>query len=93
MPRGGVRLRSAEGKMNQVGPRVVERRSQLRMRQDELCARIASATDGTWTPGWQDISRIENGTRLVTDLEVIALAQALECSPCYLLIGENAPTG
>lgn len=92
MPRGGKRLRTAEGTMNLVGPRVVGRRSQLQMRQDELCARIARATDGAWIPSWQDVSRIEHGTRLVTDLEVIALADSLECSPCWLLIGDDSAT-
>jgi hypothetical protein len=53
--------------------------------QDELCARIASVTGGEWSPGWQDISRIENGARIVSDLEIIAIAHALECDPCWLL--------
>ena len=88
MPRGGIRLRTAEGKMNQIGPRVRERRHELQIGQDELCARIARVTEGAWVPAWQDISRIEHGARLVTDLEILALAQALECSPCWLLTGE-----
>lgn len=92
MPRGGERLRTAEGRMNQVGPRVKERRRELQMSQDDLCARIAHVTNGAWNPAWQDISRIENQARLVTDLEILALAQALECSPCLLLIGENTAT-
>ncbi|OFX17197.1 MAG: hypothetical protein A2Z18_08825 [Armatimonadetes bacterium RBG_16_58_9] len=89
MPRGGKRLRTEEGMMNGVGLRIRERRHQMRLEQDELCARIASLTNGGWNPAWQDMSRIENGARTVTDLEIIAFAQALECSPCWLLIGAN----
>jgi len=85
MPRGGVRLRTSDGRMNRAGLCVRERRHELRMEQDELCARIAVVTNGGWNPGWQDISRIENGVRTVTDVEVLALAEALECSACLLL--------
>ena len=87
MPRGGPRLRTKDRKLNQVGVRVQERRQSLKLEQDELCARIATATDGEWNPGWQDISRIENGARLVTDLEVVALASVLDCGAGWLLIG------
>ena len=87
MPRGGPRLRTPDRKLNQVGPRVAERRQALQLEQDELCARLAMRTDGEWNPGWQDLSRIENGARIVSDLEVLVLAQALECSACWLLVG------
>jgi len=90
MPRGGPRIRTADGKMNDVGPRVRDRRHLLGLEQDELCARIACETDGGWNPAWQDMSRIENGVRTVTDLEVVALSKALECSPCWLLVGTQA---
>lgn len=89
MPRGGVRLRTDNGKMNQTGERVQARRTSLGETQDGLCARIANVTHGKWNPAWQDISRIEHGTRIVTDLELLALAHALECSPCWLLIGDS----
>lgn len=91
MPRGGQRLRTTEGRMNEVGFRVRDRRHALRLEQDELCARIAGTTNGGWNPAWQDMSRIENGFRTVTDLEVMALAEALECSPCWLLVGDPSP--
>ena len=87
MPRGGARLRTTEGKLNQISQRVVERRGVLGLQQDDLCARLAQVTNGRWNPAWQDISRIENGARLVTDLEILALAQALDCSACWLLAG------
>jgi len=59
------------------------------MEQDELCARLAAVTEGEWAPGWQDISRLENGARMVSDLEVVALAQALDCGACWLLVGNE----
>lgn len=74
--------------MNKVGVRVRGRRDKLGIGQDELCARIALNTNGAWNPAWQDISRIENGARIVSDLEVLALASALETSPCWLIGGE-----
>ena len=91
MPRGSPRLRTAEGKINQIGARVRERRQELELKQDELCARIAAETEGAWNPAWQDLSRIENGSRIVSDLEVLALAHALERSACWLLTGEVVP--
>ena len=89
MPRGGLRLRTEDRKLNQVGPRVRERRLALRLEQDGVCARVASATGGEWNPAWQDLSRIENGARMVSDLEVLALAGALECDACWLLSGTS----
>ncbi len=88
MPRGGPRLRTRDKKLNQVGPRVQERRQVLRLEQDEVCARIALKTEGEWNPGWQDLSRIENGARMVSDLEILALAHALECDACWLLMDD-----
>lgn len=90
MPRGSPRLRTHDNKVNQVGARVQQRRQQLRLTQDQLCARLAIHTEAVWSPAWQDVSRVENGARIVSDLELIALAQALECRACWLLIGDEA---
>jgi hypothetical protein len=49
--------------------------------------RIALATAGKWNPEWRDIVRLESGTRLVSDLEMLALASALECDACWLFLG------
>lgn len=87
MPRGGLRLRTSDGKLNQIGSRVQECRRRQSLEQDELCARISVATASEWNPAWQDISRIENGVRMVSDLEVLAMSQALECDPSWLLTG------
>ncbi|HLK55236.1 MAG TPA: hypothetical protein VKU00_01650 [Chthonomonadaceae bacterium] len=85
MPRGAPQLRTSDDRMNVVGPQVKERRKALRWGQDALCARIALATEGKWNPEWRDIVRIEGGTRKVSDLELLALAKALECTATWLL--------
>ena len=85
MPRGAPRLRTADNRMNVVGAQVRERRRLLQWKQDTLCARIALATGGVWNPEWRDIVRIEGGTRKVSDLELLALAKALECTASWLL--------
>lgn len=87
MPRGTPRLRTSDNKINQIGARVKQRREELKVKQDELCARLADLTKGEWSPGWQDISRIEHGVRIVSDLEILALAEVLECGACWLLAG------
>ena len=89
MPQGGPRLRAEDGKLNCVGGRVRRRRQELKMRQVSLLGRLADVTDGDWNPTPQEVLRIENGTRTVTDTEVMALAQALECDPCWLLINSD----
>lgn len=88
MPRGSPRLRSAD-KLNGVGERAKARRTDLSMTQDAVCARLSQITDGQWIPDWRDIYRIESGTRIVSDLELLAVAAALECDPCWLLIGDG----
>jgi transcriptional regulator with XRE-family HTH domain len=97
MPRGYPRI-TVGGKKNQVGERVRERRTELGMTQDGLCARIAMITDGIADTAWiadrRELARIEQGERMVSDLELTALAQALECDACWLLVGEpNAVVG
>ncbi|MGI4791508.1 MAG: helix-turn-helix domain-containing protein [Janthinobacterium lividum] len=92
MPRGGPRLRSANGAKNQVGERIQEWRKTTSLTQEVLCERIDTATTGEWEPDRKEISRIENGVRIVTDLEVLILAQALECDASWLLLGSLVET-
>lgn len=87
MPQGGPRLRAEDGQLNRVGGRVRLRRKELKMQQRSLLGRLAFVTGGGWNPTPQEVLRIENGTRTVTDTEVVALAQALDCDPCWLLVG------
>ena len=87
MPRGSPRLRTDDDKMNQIGARVKERRRALGLTQDALCGRLALATNGRWNPDRRDVVRIEIGTRIVSDVEMLALAEALDCDACWLLVG------
>jgi transcriptional regulator with XRE-family HTH domain len=91
MPLGGARLRQ-EGRSNVSGLRVRERRLALKLKQDMLCGRIATVTDGEWNPDRLEVLRIEQGTRTVTDLELLVLAKALDCTFAWLLTGEGATT-
>lgn len=88
MPRGNPRLRTSDKKQNMVGLRVRERRILLKLTQDALCARLAKITNGEWNPDRREMFRIEEGLRTVIDIEIFALAEALEISPCCMLIGD-----
>jgi transcriptional regulator with XRE-family HTH domain len=89
MPRGAPRLRAEDGKKNQIGERVRQRRSDLKLTQDQLNGRLVFVTYGQWNPSEQEILHIENGTRIVSDVEIIALGKALDCDPCWLLVGDK----
>ncbi|WP_395089092.1 helix-turn-helix domain-containing protein [Armatimonas sp.] len=89
MPRGSARLRTTDARQNLSGQRVREGRKALKLSQPKLCERLLAATDGSWNPTIYDLSRIEGGRRIVSDIELSVLAQALECSPCWLLTGEE----
>jgi len=67
--------------MNLVGERVKAIRRMDGLSQDQLCGRISSITRGLWGPTADDIYRIEAGSRIVSDLEMVAIAAALnrEC--------------
>src|SRR5579859_2983895 len=91
MARGAPRLRTPDGKVNQIAVRVRQRRSLLKLTQDALCARLAVATDGGWNADRMEIYRIEAGTRIVSDLELLALAHSLECDPVWLFLGTESP--
>lgn len=88
MPRGSPRMRTQDNKLNQIGERLKEGRSRLNITQDALCARISQATDGQWIPDRREIYRIEDGRRIVSDLELLVIADVLGCSPSWLLIGD-----
>lgn len=94
MALGPPRIRLRDGKMNFVGARVTEARlkAKPKITQDQMCARIADITRGRWTPIRQDIYKIEQGTRLISDLEMLALAAAVECEASWLLYGDDKQT-
>lgn len=76
--------------MNIVGQQIKTRRNLLGLTQDALCASISTAAKGAWVPTWRDLQRIELGTRIVSDFEVIALAVALEVEVVDLLRGDGS---
>lgn len=71
-----------EGKSNISGDRVRELRQRRRLSQSALAAKMQ--TEGVIVE--QDvISRIESGTRLVTDYELLALTKIFEVSSDWLI--------
>lgn len=85
MPRGNPRLRTDDGHQNLIGPRVQTRRKELKLTQEALCARLALQTNGQWNPSPGDIYRIQTQSRIVSDLELVALAKVLDCDILWLL--------
>lgn len=84
MPRAD-RLKAPDGKFNIIGARVKERRRALKMTQDQLQGRLSLVTEGQWAISGQEVLNIERGIRTVLDVELVALARALECDILWLL--------
>lgn len=75
-----------EGRRNISGERVRMRRLYLRLSQAALAAKVQ--TEGVLLE--QDaVSRIENGTRMVQDYELWALAAVLGVTSDWLLTGDG----
>ena len=93
LPRGSPRITLHQRK-NLVGERVRLRRKALRLTLRALGGRIADVsagfTDEQWNPFDHEIAKIEKGQRICSDLELLCLANALECDPCWLLMGEDS---
>jgi transcriptional regulator with XRE-family HTH domain len=89
MGRGPQKVRDANGRMNQIYERMRERRQALGLTQDQICGRLADVTAGAWNATRKDIGRCETGTRIISDIELLYLAKALECDPCWLLLGQK----
>ena len=70
------------GKKNICGDRVHEARQRLRMTQSDLAAQLQVA--GIIMER-DSVSRIEIGTRFVSDYELLILAKCLKVSPAWLL--------
>ena len=77
-------------KRNIVGLRVRQARKAARppITQTDLVARLQLLGVAIDQSG---VSKIENGQRPVSDVEVIALAKALKVSVAWLLQGADAP--
>nr|DAN87244.1 MAG TPA: helix-turn-helix domain protein [Caudoviricetes sp.] len=77
-----MKIYDYNGKKNICGDRVREARQKQRISQSDLAARL-QIEDVILERDC--ISRIEIGTRFVTDYEIIALAKCLRVSPLWLL--------
>ena len=74
------------GKRNICGDRIREARLRARLSQSDLCRRLQLA--GVIVER-DVISRMEMGDRLVTDYEVVTIAEILEVSVVWLLGKED----
>ncbi|MBR7116554.1 MAG: helix-turn-helix transcriptional regulator [Clostridia bacterium] len=70
------------GRKNISGERIHEARRRMKLSQEQLAARLQVM--GVIIER-DSISRIEIGTRFVTDYEIAALSQIFGVSPSYLL--------
>ena len=77
-----MKIYDYNGKKNICGDRVREARQKQRISQSDLAARLQ--IEGVILER-DCISRIEIGTRFVTDYEIIMLAKCLRVSPLWLL--------
>ena len=77
-----MKIYDYEGQKNVCGPRIKEARFHARLTQSELAARVQ--LQGI-TLERDSISRIELGTRFVTDYELMIFAKILQVSVGWLL--------
>ena len=77
-----MKIYDFNGKKNICGKRVKEARKRLKMSQTDLAAKLQLA--GVIIER-DSISRIEIGTRFVTDYEIVVLSKCLSVSPTWLL--------
>jgi len=77
-----MKIYDFNGKKNICGKRVKEARKKLKLSQIDLAARLQIA--GVIIER-DSLSRIEIGTRFVTDYAVVAISKCLNVSPLWLL--------
>lgn len=77
-----MKIYDYNGKKNISGERIHEARCKLRLTQSDLAAKLQ--VSGIIIER-DSISRIENGTRFVTDYELMILAEILKVDVLWLL--------
>lgn len=77
-----MKIYDFNGKKNISGERIRAARKKLHLSQTDLAARLQVA--GVIIER-DSLSRIEIGTRFVTDYEIVVLSKCLGVSPSYLL--------
>lgn len=78
----GMKIYDYNGRKNLSGVRIREGRLRSQLSQSELAARVQ--VEGVFLER-DSISRIEAGTRFVSDYELAVFAQVLGVSPLWLL--------
>ena len=79
-----MKIYDYHGRKNLCGNRVKEARKKLRMSQSDLAAKLQIEEV---IMERDSVSRIESGTRFVTDYELFILAKILKVSIMWLLTG------
>ena len=77
-----MKIYDFNGKKNICGARIKQARKKLKLSQQMLAAKLQVA--GVCIER-DSVSRIEIGTRFVTDYEILILSEILGVSPSYLL--------
>lgn len=77
-----MRLYTLDGRCNISGERIRSARTQAKMTQEQLAARLQLAG---LQMGQMAVSRIESGKRLVPDFELPIIAEALHVTTDWLL--------
>ena len=77
-----MRIYDYQGQKNISGERIREARVKQRMSQSELAARLQVKGVNIER---DSLSRIETGTRFVTDYEIVVLSEILNVSALWLL--------
>lgn len=81
-----MKIYDFDGKKNICGLRIKLARKRLKMTQEDLAARLQ--TNGILIDRIS-LSRIESGTRFVSDFELKYFSKILECSVLWLLTGNE----
>lgn len=89
MPRGDKRLRTPDGKLNAIYARLQMARDRSELTQSETATAIQLQSD--WGPLREAVNRILRGDRLVSDIELCAIADSLNCNPVWLMFGYGDP--
>lgn len=77
-----MKIYDYHGKKNVCGDRVRDARQKQRLTQEDLAAKLQIA--GVIME-WDSVSRIEIGTRFVTDYELMVLSKVLDVSMQWLV--------
>ena len=81
-----MKIYNFNGKKNICGTRIKQARKAKKMTQTDLAAQMQ--TNGIFMDQIS-LSRIENGTRFISDFELKCISELLDCNIKWLLTGEQ----